>query len=215
MHYTTVMQYACDLDHEPTIRYDGYMHKNRLVLLVVGVLILGGLVFWQLQTKKGDDLTMPAVSDLNPTSIPEEKNVTVEEASVTFTIPVAYNFEKELQMNLTTNKPFAVNFTVQNYVGNPTTVSNPYQLYGHYQWDNDPMTRAQFDAADFMLDPKTREEFIVDGRPAVKGVSGEERSRYTVYILNNERLFVLAADGTDEEHQKITDEIVKSIKFMN
>ena len=128
-------------------------------------------------------------------------------------IPNGYYFNKEQAMNLTTNKPYGVSFTIQNYKGSPNETQNPYQLYGIYQWDTENISDETFKKADFIINENTKTEFEVDGQLAVKGMIKGERSRYSINILINGYILKLAASGEESFSKSITDKIVDSIEF--
>ncbi len=185
---------------------------------IVGIVILlvvfaGG--YWLVTSRNNPD-GVENVSKISPeptTSDVSDNEVRVEEAAATFVIPDGFQFSKERQMNLTTNEPYAVSFTVQNYKETISEVKEPYQLYGLYQWDTAKTSVEAFKKSNFELDPATVQEFTVGDRPAISGVAQGERARYITYILYNGHLLTLAASETTQAQRSITDAIVKSIRF--
>jgi hypothetical protein len=192
--------------------YKRFMKIRILAAVIIIILIAGGYMFF----KDSAETIEQTNSNISP-SVRENrdatKKVTIEKIDMEMTIPEDFIFSKEQQMNLTTNEPYAINFIAQNYKDNPTQVPNPYQLYGIYQWDTAEITIDEFKQADFMLLESTREAFMVDGLPAIRGVAAGERGRYTIYILKDGHQITLAADGSSAEHKQITDAIVETINF--
>lgn len=179
-------------------------------LVILSALIIGGGLFFLSNTKKSSEQPVVNSPEKSTTVI---KTVRVEEANLTISYPRDFNFSKELQMNLTTNKPYAVNFSIQNYKNTINETKTPYQLYSNYQWDTDTLSEENFKKSDFMFNPESRKEFLVDGKPAISGISGEQRARYVTYVLVNGHLLMLAASETSSEQREITESIIKSIKF--
>ena len=141
------------------------------------------------------------------------QKVAIEEIGLIMNIPNGFYFNKELAVNLSTNQPYAVNFTVQNYKDNPTETENPYQLYGIYQWDIENISLDDFKVSDFTLIESTKTVFKIDGQPAIKGIIKGERSRYSINILYNGFILKLAASGEVVLAKSITDKMVESIDF--
>jgi hypothetical protein len=187
------------------------MNKGIVIIIVVIIVIAGVLLLNKPDMKETANLGTVTPSVIQKNDM--QQQVAIDEIAIRLHIPREFIFSKQEQMNFTTNEPYAVSFTIQNYQDNPTEISKPYQLYGLYQWDTGVTTPEAFVESDFMLTESTREEFIVGGLPAIKGVSAGERGRYTIYILKDGHILSLAADGSDEEHIRITDEIVESIRF--
>jgi hypothetical protein len=185
------------------------MLKNKIIVIVSLIFVLLIVGFVVLTKNNSNNISTHKPGE----SVSSYKEIKVEEAGITFSIPKEFVFSKELQMNLTTKKPYAVNFSIQNYKGTISEVKDPYQLYTNYQWDTEPVSEVDFRKSDFYFDPKTRKEFRVDGRIAISGTTKEQRARYTTYILNKGHIVMFAESKTTDSQREITDKIIKSIKF--
>jgi len=185
--------------------------KYRLLLFLLIVILGIGILL----RKQPFTQNIPSATVTEPTGTKSEvfKTVEINEIPMQMNIPEEYIFSKEALINLTTNEPLGVTFTVQNYSDNPTQVDNPYQLYGIYQSDTGVTTAKDFAQSDFLFVNGTQKSFTVDQLPAISGVISGERGRYTIYILVNGHLLTLAADGSSKTHKEITDSIVKSIQL--
>lgn len=185
------------------------MFKNKSILIILVILAVS-LSVYTLSLKEN----LSFETDIKQSEkINAQKQIKVEEAGISILIPNDFIFSKEVQMNLTTNTPYAVNFSIQNYRNTISEVKEPYQLYVIYQWDTEKMSEEDFKKSDFNFDTKTREEFFVDGYLAISGKAKGDRARYTVYILNKGHLLVLAESKTTEKQREITEAIIKNIKF--
>jgi hypothetical protein len=180
---------------------------KKLALILCIVLVIGIFFLWKHTSSK---VSTPTTNQKTPT----EKTITVKEIGLTMTVPFLYSFAKEHAMNYTTNKPYGITFTIQNYVHTFDEVKDPYQLYGFVQWDTDKMSVQEFKKADFDITPSTRKEFVVDGLPVVAGVASGKRPRYFVNILlKSGYVLKLAASGLVTDYKQHTDILVQQMKF--
>ena len=181
--------------------------KKLLAIALCILVIVGLIVAWKnAKPHTSRSLTLQKA--------PTEKTETVKEIGLTMTIPYAYSFAKENQMNYTTHQPYGATFTIQNFSHTFDEVKDPYQLYGFVQWDTEKVSVAEFTKADFAIVPTTRKTFTVDGLPAVSGMAQGKRPRYLVFILlKNGYLLKLAASGLATDYKQHTDTIVRSMKF--
>ena len=81
---------------------------NKIFFVSILVLAVIALVFWT-TNKSSTNKEEIQIQNQNTTQY-------IKEAGLKITVPKGYIFSKELQMNYTKNKPFAVNFYIQNEV---------------------------------------------------------------------------------------------------
>jgi hypothetical protein len=217
------------VDQQPKSGYNGNMNKKTLPLLVL-LTFLGFLVFSYFKIEKTKSITSfeECVEAGYPVieSYPEKCSVpdgltftrqidemttwtaqTVEPMNMSFKYPQELTFQEERAEDGISMR------TVGFYLTKGDTQSPEYQLYAllslfrDANWEDVEKVKTE-------MDPDTVKEVMIGSYRGIDGKVIGPKERWLTIILKGNKLFTISTFPTTQANKDMTDEIIKTIKFI-